>query len=51
MFFETTRSILLFLLMGGWCIFALYIVLRGFYALKGIEKSIAEIAETLKVKS
>lgn len=50
MLFEQVTNSLLSLLLAGWAIFATYIVLRGLYALKGIEKSIEEIAQTLKTK-
>jgi hypothetical protein len=49
MLFEPVGLIALLLVAAFW-IFILYLVLRSFQALKGIEKSIAEIAEVLKTK-
>jgi hypothetical protein len=50
MLFSVTHLIVLLFVAAFW-IFVLYIVLRSFQALRGIEKGIAEIAETLRTKN
>jgi hypothetical protein len=50
LFFHVTHLLMLLFVAAFW-IFVLYIGLRTFQALRGIEKGIAEIAETLRTKN
>jgi len=50
LFFSVTHLIVVLFLAAFW-IFVFYVIVRSFQALKGIEKSIAEIAQTLRTKS
>ena len=50
LFFSLTHLILFVLIAAFWS-FLLYLVLRSYQALQGIEKSIADIAQTLRTKN
>jgi hypothetical protein len=51
MLFYSVTHLILFLFLAAFWIFVFYVLVRSFQALKGIEKSIADIAETLRAKS
>jgi ABC-type spermidine/putrescine transport system permease subunit I len=51
MLFFSLAHLILFLLIAAFWSFLLYMVLRSYQALQGIEKSIADIAQTLRTKN